>query len=84
MPRAERHLGVSRSEHGRSGPNVRLGSADLLMNRKQLQKLGVPPDCTKAAIQALVEGGGAGHWAWGSRASGRGNSWPPLWRIRGS
>ena len=23
------------------------------MNRKQLQKLGVPPDCTKAAIQAL-------------------------------
>src|SRR6476619_1376590 len=24
-----------------------------IMNRKQLQKLGVPPDCTKAAIQAL-------------------------------
>jgi tRNA-splicing ligase RtcB len=23
------------------------------MNRKQLQKLGVPPDCTKAAVQAL-------------------------------
>ena len=23
------------------------------MNAKQLQKLGVPPDCTKAAIQAL-------------------------------
>src|SRR5215813_6010259 len=23
------------------------------MNRKQLQKLGVPPDCAKAAIQAL-------------------------------
>ena len=23
------------------------------MNRKQLQKLGVPTDCTKAAIQAL-------------------------------
>ncbi len=26
---------------------------DVAMNRKQLQKLGVPPDCTKAAIQAL-------------------------------
>ena len=23
------------------------------MNRKQLQKLGVPPDCTLAAVQAL-------------------------------
>src|SRR4051794_18690208 len=26
---------------------------DSAMNRKQLQKLGVPPDCTKAAVQAL-------------------------------
>lgn len=25
------------------------------MNRKQLQKLGVPPDCTKAAVQALAK-----------------------------
>ncbi|HEX3601858.1 MAG TPA: RtcB family protein [Lacipirellulaceae bacterium] len=30
------------------------------MNPKQLQKLGVPPDCTKAAIQALSRAAGQG------------------------
>src|SRR3972149_5851430 len=30
------------------------------MNRKQLQKLGVPPDCAKAAILALGRAAGEG------------------------
>ena len=46
------------------------------MNRKQLQKLGVPPDCAKAAIQALSRAAEQGLRAWGSRGSGRGSWWP--------
>ena len=45
------------------------------MNAKQLQKLGVPPDCVKAAMQALGRAADQGP-AWGSRASGPG-SWLP-------
>jgi tRNA-splicing ligase RtcB (3'-phosphate/5'-hydroxy nucleic acid ligase) len=32
----------------------------FIMNRKQLQKIGVPPDCAKAAIQALSRAAGQG------------------------
>ena len=53
------------------------------MNAKQLQKLGVPPDCTKAAIQALSRAAEQGTGNGAQRASGRGSLWRRGWRIRG-
>jgi len=45
------------------------------MNRKQLQKMGVPPDCANAAIVALGRAADANRLRLGSQreSGGRGN-----------